>query len=101
VSEMKMRKTPTPDFKAKIGIEAIRGEKTIHQIAQEYGVHPVQVSQYKRLILTLACKLFEGKRGPIPRKEHGEPGRPHPEISASSHNGIRADAQLKPAALLS
>ena len=64
MSDVKKRKVPTPDLKAKIGLEAIRGLKTLNEIAQEYGVHPVQVGQYKKQILTQAGELFEGKRGP-------------------------------------
>ena len=44
------RKSYTAAFKAKVGLEAIRGVKTINEIGQEYGVHPVQVGQWKREI---------------------------------------------------
>ena len=37
----KTRKTHGAEFKAKVGLEAVRGVKTINEIAQEYGVHPV------------------------------------------------------------
>ena len=80
MSEAKKRKIPSPDYKAKIGLEAIRGVKTINQIAQEYGVHPVQVGQYKKQILAEASHLFEGKRGPKPISEHSEPERLYSEI---------------------
>ena len=80
MSEAKKRKIPSPAHKAKIGLEAIRGVKTINQIAQEYGVHPVQVGQYKKLILTEASQLFEGKRGPKPVNEQSDPERLYSEI---------------------
>jgi transposase len=70
VSEAKKRKIPSPDHKAKTGLEAVRGVKTINEIAQEYGVHPVQVGQYKKQIQEQASQLFEGKRGPKPVKAH-------------------------------
>ena len=41
MSEAKKRKFHTPEFKAKVGLEALRGVKTINEIGQEYGVHPV------------------------------------------------------------
>jgi transposase len=72
VSEAKKRKVPSPDHKAKTGLEAVRGVKTINEIAQEYGVHPVQVGQYKKQIQEQASQLFEGKRGPKPVKAQPE-----------------------------
>ena len=80
MSEVKKRKIPSPEYKAKIGLEAIHGVKTINQIAQEYGVHPVQVGQYKKQIQAQAGQLFEGKRGPKPVNEHSEPERLYSEI---------------------
>ena len=37
-------------FKTKVGLEAIRGVKTMNEIAQKDGVHPSQVAQWKRTI---------------------------------------------------
>ena len=48
MSEKGKRKVHGSEFKAKVGLEAIRGVKTINEIAQEFGVHPVQVSQWKK-----------------------------------------------------
>ena len=64
MSEVKKRKVHTPEFKAKVGLEALRGAKTINEIGQEYGVHPAQVGQWKKEIQEHAKTLFEGKRGP-------------------------------------
>ncbi len=80
MSEVKKRKVHGPDYKAKVGLEAVRGVKTINQIAQEFGVHPVQVGQWKKEILEGAPKLFDGKRGPKPMNEHSEPDRLYSEI---------------------
>ena len=60
------RKSYTAAFKAKVGLEAIRGVKTVNEIGQAYGVHPVQVGQWKREIQTQAETLFAAKRGPKP-----------------------------------
>jgi transposase len=38
-------------FKAKVALEAIRGERTVNEIAADYGVHPVQITQWKRVAL--------------------------------------------------
>ncbi len=58
MSETKKRKVHTPEFKAKVGLEAVRGVKTINEIGQEYGIHPVQVGRWKKGIQEQA------KRGP-------------------------------------
>ena len=48
-------------FKAKVALEAIKGLRTVNQIAGEYGVHPTQVGQWKKLLLAQASSLF-GRR---------------------------------------
>jgi len=73
MSEARRRKVHTPEFKAKVGLEALRGTRTINEISQEYGVHPVQVGQWKKEIQEQAKTLFEGKRGPKPTAAHREP----------------------------
>src|SRR5665811_1804118 len=66
MSEAKKRKMHTPEFKAKVGLEALRGVKTINELGQIYGVHPVQIGQWKKEIQEQAKTLFEGRRGPKP-----------------------------------
>ena len=44
--------------KAKVALEAIKGNKTVNEIAQEYGVHPTQVGQWKKELLENAGSLF-------------------------------------------
>ncbi len=61
-------------------LEALKGVKTINQIGQEYGVHPVQVGQWKKSIQEQAKSLFEGKRGPKAVVEHQQPERLYSEI---------------------
>ena len=80
MSEVKKRKTPTPEFKAKVGLEALRGVKTINSIGQEFGVHPVQVGLWKKEIQERAGTLFEGKRGPKPVAAHKDPDLLYSEI---------------------
>jgi transposase len=62
----KKRKIFTGAQKAKVALEAVKGMKTINEIAQEHGVHPNQVSQWKKELLENAGSLFEGKRGQKP-----------------------------------
>lgn len=72
----RQRKTFTAEFKAKVGLEAVRGAKTASEIAQEYDVHPMQVGRWKTAIIEQASRLFESKRGPKPQKA---PARGHRE----------------------
>ncbi len=80
MSEKKRRKVHTAEFKAKVGLEALKGVKTINEIGQTYGVHPVQVGQWKKAIQEQAKSLFEGKRGPKPAAEHQQPEKLFSEI---------------------
>jgi transposase-like protein len=80
MSESKQRQFHSPEFKAKVGLEAIRGTKTINEIGLEFGVHPVQVGQWKKEIQQQAKTLFEGKRGPKPVDAHREPELLYSEI---------------------
>ena len=51
------------DFKAKVAIEAIKGEKTIKEIASMYEVHPNQVSQWKKLAIEKLPEAMADGRG--------------------------------------
>jgi transposase len=54
-----MRKRYDKDFKAKVAIEAMRGEKTLQEISSLYEVHPNLISQWKKQLIEQAAKLFE------------------------------------------
>ena len=54
--------------------------KTINEIGLEFGVHPVQVGQWKKEIQEQVSTLFDGKRGPKPVADHQEPDRLYSEI---------------------
>ena len=49
--------------KAKVALEAVKGNKTVNEIAQEFGVHPTQVGLWKKALLENAGQLFRVKRG--------------------------------------
>lgn len=49
------------DFKFKVAIEAIKGEKQIAEIAAEFGVHPQQITQWKRELLEKGPEVFSIK----------------------------------------
>ena len=45
---MTKRKNHSPDFKAKVALEAIREEMTMAELSKKYGVHPTQIGSWKR-----------------------------------------------------
>ena len=44
------RRRHDPEFKARVALDPLEGVKTIQQIAREYELHPVQVSDWKKTI---------------------------------------------------
>jgi transposase len=52
------RKSYSAAFKAKVALEAIRGERTIAEIASETGVHPNQISKWKKQALEELPEIF-------------------------------------------
>jgi transposase-like protein len=61
-----MRKTYDAAFKAKVAFEAAKGEKTIAQLAGEYGVHPNQIRLWRNHLMEQLPELFSNRR---PREE--------------------------------
>ena len=57
-----MKKKFDGAFKAKVALEAIKGEKTVAQIASEYGVHANQIGQWKKRLLEELPGLFSDRR---------------------------------------
>ena len=57
-----MRKQYEAAFKARIALEAVKGEKTIAQIASESGVHPNQIRQWRQHLLDVLPEVFSNRR---------------------------------------
>ncbi|MCA1961563.1 MAG: transposase [Desulfomonile sp.] len=56
-----MRKRYDGSFKARVALEAIRGERTVAEIAAVYGVHPNQIGNWKKRALDELPKIFSGR----------------------------------------
>src|SRR6201989_612119 len=52
------RRTHAPSFKAKVALAAIKGEKTLAELAQQYDVHPNQITAWKAHLVEDASGLF-------------------------------------------
>ena len=57
-----MRSKHSAEFKAKVSLEAIKGEKTISELASQFNLHPNQISQWKRTVLAGVSSLFCSKQ---------------------------------------
>jgi len=53
------RRSHDAAFKAKVAMEALKGIQTIQQIAKQFEIHPVQVSEWKRMLQERVSSLFE------------------------------------------
>lgn len=56
------RKRHSPEFKAKVALEALKGLKPLHAIASEAGVHPVQIAQWKKRAQELVTDGFKERK---------------------------------------
>jgi len=63
------RKNHTASLKAKAALEAIRGHKTLNEIASSYGVHPNQLGQWKKQVLDSMPEIFKNGRAKSQKDE--------------------------------
>ena len=52
------RRTHSPAFKAKVALAAVKGEKTLAELAQQFDVHPNQITAWKGQLVEAAAGLF-------------------------------------------
>jgi transposase len=58
----KQRNHYSADLKARVALEAIKGQRTINEIASAYGVHPNLVTQWKKQALAALSEAFSARR---------------------------------------
>ena len=56
---MRMRKKHTNEYKAKVALAALREDRTMSELASEYGVHPVQIGMWKKSATQGMARVFE------------------------------------------
>ncbi|WP_245815234.1 IS3 family transposase [Shimia gijangensis] len=64
---MKKRKNHSPEFKARVALEAIREEMTLAELSKKYGVHPTQIGTWKRAAIENMASAFV-RRGAVPEQ---------------------------------
>ena len=63
------RRNHSPVFKAKVALAAVKGEKTLAELAQQFDVHPNQITTWRG-------QLLEGAAGVFGSDGHSEPAGP-------------------------
>jgi transposase-like protein len=54
------RRNHSPVFKSKVALAAVKGDKTISELSQQFDVHPNQITQWKTQLLDRMSAVFEG-----------------------------------------
>ena len=57
---MAKRTNHSPSFKAKVALEALRGERTVSELAAKYEIHPTLVTKWKRQASEGLVEVFDG-----------------------------------------
>jgi transposase-like protein len=74
------RKQYNPKFKARVAIEAIRGEKTLSQLGSQFKVHPIQIAKWRKAALEQLPELFVDGRTRKTRTGEAESNALYEEI---------------------
>ena len=94
----KQRKSYSAELKARIALEAIKGQRTLNEIAAHYGVHPNQVTQWKKQALAELPHVFSERRARIAHDEEALRARLYEQIGQLK---VELDGLKKKAGLLS
>jgi transposase-like protein len=77
---MTQRKRHTAEFKAKVALAALKGQQTLNELASLYGVHPVQVAQWKKQAATGLPEVFATRRSAAEQEAEALQARLYQEI---------------------
>ena len=74
------RRQYTPKFKARVAVEAIRGEKTLSQLGSQFKVHPIQIAKWRKAALEQMPELFVDGRTRKPSSGEADSNALYEEI---------------------
>jgi len=63
------RRNHSPAFKAKVALAAVKGERTLAELAEHFDVHPNQIQDWKKQLMTKAEHVFGGGMGDAATQE--------------------------------
>ena len=94
---MSKRKRHNPEFKARVALEALKGEHTASELATRFGVHPTMIHQWKRALLEGAADIFErGARSKEPVVDEAAVKELHAKIGELAVANDFLERKLKP-----
>ena len=56
------RKQYSAEFRARVALEALKGYKTVNELATTYGVHPTQIGKWKKQLQSELPQIFSSRR---------------------------------------
>lgn len=74
------RRRHTAEFKAQVAVAALKEQQTLNELASAYGIHPVQVAQWKKQALAGLPELFTNGRAQRQAEAEARQGRLYEEI---------------------
>ena len=63
------RRRHSAEYKFKVALEAAKGDKTLSQLAEQYQLHPSQISEWKRQLLDDGASVFQNSRAQKEREQ--------------------------------